>query len=94
MMPVEIAERGMPSCSAWVGSWTIVRPPRSLIRLMPIAPSPSAPERTIAVACGPWVSARERKNMSTATRLPRSASRGRSRRWPLTVAMCLPGGMT
>ncbi len=74
-IPVAIAERGIPECSASSGSWAIVRPPRSLIRLMPIAPSPSAPERTIAAARGPWVSARVRKKRSTATRLPRSALR-------------------
>ena len=70
-MPVSIAARGMLACSASSGSCAMVRPPRSLMRLIPIAPSPSAPESTIAAACGPCVSASERKNRSTATRLPR-----------------------
>ena len=82
-MPVAIAARGMPACSASSGSCAIVRPPRSLMRLMPIAPSPSAPERTIAAACGPCVSASVRKNRSTATRLAAlGRERRRSCRWP------------
>ena len=66
-MPVPIAERGMPECSASLGSCAIVRPPRSLIRLMPIEPSPSLPDSTIAAACGPWLSASVRKNRTTET---------------------------
>ena len=93
-MPVAIAERGMPECSASSGSWAIVRPPRSLMRLMPIAPSPSAPERTIAAAFGPCVSARVRKNRSTATRRPRSGVRSPQVRWPFADDRVLPGGMT
>ena len=42
-MPVPCAVRGMPECSASSGSCAMVRPPRSLTRLRPIAPSPSAP---------------------------------------------------
>ena len=69
-MPVAIAARGMPECSASSGSCAMVSPPRSLIRLIPIAPSPSAPESTIATDRGPCVSASVRKKISTATRFP------------------------
>ena len=93
-MPVPIAERGIPECSASFGSCAIVSPPRSLIRLMPIAPSPSAPDRTIAAACGPWVSARVRKNRSTATRRPWYGVRSPHTRWPSIAVSVLPGGMT
>ena len=84
----------MQACSASSGSWAMVSPPRSLMRLMPMAPSPSAPESTIAVACGPWVSASERKNRSTATRLPRSGSRSGEPQVAVDTVRCLPGGMT
>jgi hypothetical protein len=40
-MPVAIAARGMLSNSASSGSCAMVRPPRSLIRFRPMAPSPS-----------------------------------------------------
>ena len=33
-MPVAMAARGMPACSASSGSWATVRPPRSLMRLI------------------------------------------------------------
>ena len=43
-----------------------------LIRLMPMVPSPSRPEKTIAVDRDPCVSASARKKTSTAARLPYS----------------------
>ena len=50
IIPESIALRGIEMCSASSGSWAMVRPPRSLIRLMPNTPSLSAPERITAVA--------------------------------------------
>ena len=85
----------MESCSASVGSCATVRPPRSLMRLMPMAPSPSAPESTMAAQWAPWLSARVRKNRSTATCLPgRMRARSLSCKWPSAMDRCLPGGMT
>lgn len=60
-MPVAMAASGMLPCSASSGSCAIVSPPRSLMRLMPLAPSPSPPDSTMAAEWGPWVSARARK---------------------------------
>ena len=94
-MPVSIEARGMLLCSASSGSCAMVSPPRSLMRLMPTAPSPSAPESTTAAACGPCVSASERKKRSTATRLPRSGVEFvQPQMCRSSTVSCLPGGIT
>ena len=58
-MPV--ASAGIPLYSASVGSCAIVSPPCSLIHLMPMAPSASAPESTIPIEFCPWASASVRR---------------------------------
>ena len=79
-MRVAMAASGIPVCSASFGLWAMVSPPRSLMRLIPSAPSPSPPDKTMATECGPCVSASERKNKSTVRRLPCSRCKSVRRR--------------
>src|SRR5262245_54730174 len=61
---------GMLGWDASSGSWTIARPPWSLIILRPYVPSSSAPDRMMPITSPPWARAAVRNNGSTAGRKP------------------------
>ena len=62
--PVLMTLRGMPSNLALSGSWAMTRPPTSFTALTPLVPSDPVPERTTAMACSFFSSAREAKKAS------------------------------
>jgi hypothetical protein len=93
-MPVAIAVLGISRCCASSGSCAIVRPPRSLMRLMPMEPSPSAPDSTIAAALRAvrvGQRAEEQVHRHAAARARSSAS---TLSWPSSDDSALPGGIT
>ena len=72
-----------------------VSPPRSLMRLMPIAPSPSAPESTTAAACGAVRVGQRAEEQVDRHALAAVGVRSLDRRrWPSAASSALPGGMT
>jgi hypothetical protein len=79
-----MALRGIPSCSAVSGLWTIARPPSVLIALSPRVPSLPVPETMMQMARSCWYSARLRKKPSMGRgMLGRAAAAPRCRTPPL-----------
>src|SRR5499427_1456046 len=91
--PVEIALRGIASCSAVVGSCTMTMPPPDLISLIPGVPEEPVPESTIPIAFSCWSSASDRRKMSSALGEER-ISAAASRSTPPPIVITRSGGIT
>ncbi len=89
-----MALRGIPSCSAVSGLWTITRPPSALIALSPSVPSLPVPEKMMQMARSCWHSARLRKKPSMGRGMPgRATAAPRCRTPPLIVSNAFGGMM-
>ena len=89
-----MALRGIPSCSAVSGLWTITRPPSALIALSPSVPSLPVPETMMQMARSCWYSARLRKKPSMGRGMPgRATAVPRCRTPPLIVSSAFGGMM-